>query len=415
MAWVDGRHPRRRHPEIDNAVRRVVRWRFPRLRQVGRGWASGFLFVAGFGLSAADRPVPVSVQAKPGRFEISALDASAAHALVSASEEAWRMLAGPLGLPDAFSSPIFVRVSPWTEGEVEDPFHVLVEPGGIVSLRVMTGPAVSRASRRAVVRALLLRRAVARFGVSERLNAPLWLEHAGVGWWETQLDAARLDGLKYESPAAAPPALEALLGWAPGEEEPRVMVAASVWLLMFLQSESGRGKEWASFLDRLLGGEEPLGALVACYPGRFVDVAERELWWQTGYHHFRLMRSLPTLEADESRRNLAELARFVFAGPTEAMDAVVPFRRVLDNSHEPLVLAEIGRRRLQLERLIPRLHPFYRNAGLALDAALREGVKLPLRRGALLAAFEQDWRDGAELEESMNTALDGARRREDGK
>ena len=392
-----------------------MRWRFPRLRQVGRGWASGFLFVAGFGLSAADRPVPVSVQAKPGRFEISALDASAAHALVSASEEAWRMLAGPLGLPDAFSSPIFVRVSPWTEGEVEDPFHVLVEPGGIVSLRVMTGPAVSRASRRAVVRALLLRRAVARFGVSERLNAPLWLEHAGVGWWETQLDAARLDGLKYESPAAAPPALEALLGWAPGEEEPRVMVAASVWLLMFLQSESGRGKEWASFLDRLLGGEEPLGALVACYPGRFVDVAERELWWQTGYHHFRLMRSLPTLEADESRRNLAELARFVFAGPTEATDAVVPFRRVLDNSHEPLVLAEIGRRRLQLERLIPRLHPFYRNAGLALDAALREGVKLPLRRGALLAAFEQDWRDGAELEESMNTALDGAGRREDGK
>ena len=115
----------------------------------------GFLFVAGYGLSAADRPVPVSVQAKPGRFEVSALDASAAHALVSASEDAWRMLAGPLGLPDAFSSPIFVRVSPWTEGEVEDLFHALVEPGGIVSLRVMTGPAVSRASRRAVVRMAL--------------------------------------------------------------------------------------------------------------------------------------------------------------------------------------------------------------------------------------------------------------------
>jgi len=52
-------------------------------------------------------------------------------------------------------------------------------------------------------------------------------------------------------------------------------------------------------------------ALVQTYAGRYADPAERELWWQTGYHRLRRMHALPVLDAEESRRQLHALARLV--------------------------------------------------------------------------------------------------------
>lgn len=362
-------------------------------------------------LRAANNPVPVSVQSAPGRFEVSALDASVAHAVVAASEEAWRFLAAPLGLPEAFSSPIFVRVVPAADGAPES-FQALVEPGGIVSLRLSIASRVGPMARRALVQALLFRLGVARFGASEQINAPLWLEHACVGWWRTRLDGAQLDALKYESRSGPPPPLEELLAWAPGDEEPKAYANAAVWLLAFLQAESGRAKEWPAFLQRLLGGEEPLATLAACFPERFATAAERELWWQTGYHQVRRVRTLPMLEPREAREQLGALVRFVFAGPAEDADVVVPLRQVLNHADDPVVAADLARRAMDLARLIPALHPFYRNAGLAFAEVLREGVKFPVRREALCAAFEQDWNAAVELEAATTAALDTLEARE---
>lgn len=365
-------------------------------------------------LRAANAPVPVSVQSAPGRFEVSALDASVAHAVVAASEEAWRFLSAPLGLPEAFSSPIFVRVVPVADGAPES-FQALVEPGGIVSLRLSIASRVGPMARRALVQALLFRVGVARFGASEQINAPLWLEHACVGWWRTRRDGAQLDALKYESRSGPPPPLEELLAWAPGDEEPKAYANAAVWLFIFLQAESGRAKEWPALLQRLLGGEEPLAALAACFPERFATAAERELWWQTGYHHVRRVRTLPMLEPREAREQLGALVRFVFAGSEDDTDVVLPLRQVLNHANDPVVAADLARRAADLSRLIPALHPFYRNAGLTLAEVLRDGVKLPMRREELCAAFEQDWNAAVDLEMATTAALDavenqGARR-----
>ncbi len=357
-------------------------------------------------LRAASNPVPVSVQSAPGRFEVSALDASVAHAVVAASEEAWRFLAVPLGLPEAFSTPIFVRVVPMAADGTMESFQALVEPGGIVSLRLSIASRVGPMARRALVQALLFRLGVARYGASEQINAPLWLEHACVGWWRTHLDGAQLDALKYESRSGRPPPLEELLAWAPGDEEPKAYANAAVWLLTFLQAESGRAKEWPAFLQRLLGGEEPLAALAACFPERFATAAERELWWQTGYHHVRRVRTLPMLEPREAREQLGALVRFVFAGSAEDTDVVVPLRQVLNHANDPVVAADLARRAMDLARLIPALHPFYRNAGLTLAEVLRDGVKLPMRREELCAAFEQDWNTAVDIEVATTAALD---------
>jgi hypothetical protein len=285
-------------------------------------------------------------------------------------------------------------------------FRVTVEVGGIVSLRLRADLATQRVVRHALVQGLLMRIAVARHGAEARLTSPLWLEHACVGWWETRVEAARLDALKQETARQGPPSIEALLMWRHGGVEPRTSSAAAIWLLGFLQGESGRAREWPTFLPRLLGGDDPLIALVESYPGRFASAEERELWWRTGYHHVRAVRTLPALDAPDSRAQLAALTRFVFAGTSDEADVVVPLRSLMARASEAIVTAELTRRANELTKLAPTLHPFYRNAGLSLGEVLAARAVERRKLDALCAAFEQDWRDATEIEAATTAALD---------
>jgi hypothetical protein len=176
--------------------------------------------------------------------------------------------------------------------------------------------------------------------------------------------------------------------------------------MSFLLAESGPGREWPAYLVRMLGGDDPLVALAASYPERFNGAEERELWWQTGWHHARRIRTLPASDAAESRVQLAALSRFVFAGATDDADAAVPLRTVMARASEFVVAAEITRRATELARLIPTLHSFYRNAGLALSEVFAARTAPAKRLDVVCSAFEQDWRDATELESATSTALD---------
>lgn len=375
------------------------------MSELGRAWLPVLLAFLGAGLFAAE-PVPTVAQSGPGRFEVAAIDASIAHTVTAAADEAWRMLAAPLALPEAFSSPVFVRVV--AEGDAATPpFHVAVEPGGVVSLRLRWAGTPVSVVRRALVQALLLRLAVTQHGPSARLTVPLWLEHACVGVWQTRADAAQLDAWKQESARLpAPPAMARLLSWQRGGEEPRAWIAGSAWLLTILQTESGRNREWLGALQRILGGEPADPVLAAAFGEKFSNPDERELWWQTAWHQAVRARTLPTLEPADSRAQLAALARFVFAGAAEDADSVVPLGGVLARASEPIVAAELKRRESDLARLVSALHPFYRNAGLSLAAVFRGRTAPPARRVALVAAFETDWLDATELEAASTAALD---------
>ena len=238
--------------------------------------------IAGLALFAAwetrAASAPVVFQSAPGHFEVAALDATAAHAVASLSEEGWQLLAAPLGLPERFSTPVFVRLVPTAEWGEEAPFRVFVEAGGVVSLRVRwDGQTPDLILQRALVQALLMRLAVRQHGVTEKLAAPLWLEIGSVGWWQTHSNPAQLDALKQESGRVAPPALADLLDWQRGEGEARSLTVGAIWLLAWLQAESGRVGEWQDLLRRLLDGDDGAEALAASFPGRFATGAEREL------------------------------------------------------------------------------------------------------------------------------------------
>lgn len=355
-------------------------------------------------------PGPVIFRSAPGRFEVAAIDATAAQAVVAQAEEAWRWLALPLALPEAFSSPVFVRLVPaadWTETES---FRVIAEPGGVVSARLRWGEAAPEATtRRALVRALLMRVAVAHHGAGGRLTAPRWLEEACLGWWRTHADGAQLDALKQETARLTPPSLADLLMWPPEAAESRSRVAGSIWLLAFLQEEAGRTGAWPGLLSRLLGGDAPAAALAASFPGRFANESERELWWQTGWHEVRRVRILPTFTAAESRAELMQLTRFVYA--RDGRDEVKPLRVVLAHGTEPLVGEDLRRRATALQRMLPSLHPFYRNTGLSLAEILDVRSMPPAKRDAFCAEFERDWRDATELEAATTGALDAVEKR----
>jgi len=376
----------------------VKRWRLPVLVVVALG-------AFGLGRAATGLSVPVIFQSAPGRFEVAALDGGDAQRVAALAAQAWAMLAGPLALPESFASPVFVRLVPAADWGERSPFRVTVEAGGVVSVRVAWEPMTPEVVvRRALVQGLLMRQAVARHGVNERLTAPLWLEHACVGWWRTRAEPAQLDALKQASARLAPPALEDLLRWQRGATEPAPFVDGAVWLLTFLTGEAGKGAEWPSLLHRLLGGEAPVAALAASFPGRYSNDGERELWWQTGWQQLRRARVLPGWEAAESRVELAEMVRFVFTHQGE--DAVMPLRAVLERAGEPVVDRELKRRAAAVNRLLTALHPFYRNAALSLADALAVRGAGAERRDAACAAFEQDWRDATELERASATALD---------
>ena len=360
--------------------------------------------------TGAAEPAVVMMQSAPGRFEVAALDPTGAHAIVAEAEEAWRVLAGPLGLPESFVSPIFVRVEP-EPARVDTPspgppFRVAVEAGGLVSVRLRPAALTPTNVRRALIQGLLLRVAVARHGVRPHLTAPLWLELGCLGWWRTRSDGAQLDALKQAAGRDPPPSIGALLLWQRGDEESKAWSDAATWLLTFLQAESGNGKEWPTLLGRLLAGDDPLIALVETYPGRYRDPVERELWWQTGFHQARRVRSLPVLEAAESRAQLGALARFVAAGADDSTDRVVPVRELMARVSEPLVGVEVTRRAEQLARLISSLHPFYRNAGLSLAEVFAARAVKTAKLAELGVAFEEDWRSAVELEQATAAALD---------
>jgi hypothetical protein len=348
----------------------------------------------------------VLIQNAPGRFEIAAADPTLAHGVTAAAEETWRLLSAPLGLPERFPSPIYLRIVPAGEMEANlPPFAVTVEVGGIVSARLRADAATMSITRRVLVQALLMRIAVARHGVSERLAVPLWLEHACVGWCETRSAPSAMDALQQASARMPVLPLESLLEWQRGGTESPASAASAVWLFTFLQFESGQAREWQGFVLALLKGDPPVAALALHFPGRFTSAAERELWWLTGYHHVRRIRTLPALEAAESREQLDMLARFVFAGADDA-DVLVPLPTVMARAHEPVVNAEVVRRAAELAKLLPSLHPFYRNAGLSLAEAFATRAGRPARRASACAVFERDWRDALELEAATRAALD---------
>ncbi len=355
-------------------------------------------------------PAPAIFQSAPGHFEVAALDATAAETVAARAEEGWQMLATSLGLPDRFSTPVFVRLVPATDWRELAPFRVVVETGGVVSVRVRWSEATPDFFlRRALVQALLMRLAVTQHGVTEKLAAPLWLELGCVGFWQTRADAAQFDALKQESARFDPPALAELLGWQRGQGEARGLTVGSVWLLAWLQTESGRAGEWPAMLRRLLGDEDGAEALAANFPGRFANESDSELWWRTGWHHLRRARALPGFEAAESREEIARLARFVFQ--VQGHDAVTPLPTILAHAREPIVEAEVRHRAAELSRLLPALHPFYRNAGLSLAEALGARSGSARAGGALAAAFERDWSEARELEAATRAALDAWEKR----
>ncbi|HEY0944794.1 MAG TPA: hypothetical protein VGD81_05985 [Opitutaceae bacterium] len=354
----------------------------------------------------APPPAPAVFTSGRGQFEVIAPDAAAAAAVTTLAGEAWRFLAGPLGLPAGFSSSIFVRLVPAAEWRDAAVFRVAVEPGGIVSLRLRWEPALdAEIVRRALAQALLSRLAVAQHGVSANIKVPLWLEQGTVGWWITRAQPARLDGWQQEAADAVEVRLVRLLAWQRGEPEPRAWQLAALWWFCHLRDEAGQTSAWHDCLRRVLGGEDATAALVACYPALAREERARELWWLVGLHHQRRLKPLPLLNASESRAWLADLPRVVLS--RDGADSVLSLDDLFAAREESVVTGEVAWRVARIGRELPWLHPLYRNAALSLGETF-EAIQAgdATRFADAKAQFARDAAEGREIEAAMEVALD---------
>lgn len=356
--------------------------------------------LAGAGRAQAAAGAPVLFQSAPGRFEVAAADVEAAREVVAAAGETWDVLTPVLGLPEAFASPVYVRVMPASAWAGPVAFRVWVEPGGVVSLR-MRAASPPAEIRRAIVEALLTKLAIWHHGAASVTPVPRWLVEGAVSRWQTQVDPARLDLLQQETATMAPPPLEAVLSWREDDADLRRLRAGAGWLVRFL-AEAG---EWAACRDRLLAGVESSRALATSYPGRFAEAGERELWWQVGWHAQRRARTLPMLDAADSRAAIADAVRIVMS--REGRDVLVAPPDWPALARSPAGRAEIARRTRALETRAAIWHPFYRNAALSLARLLKQaGAGDAGAFATALAAFDTDWRAGAELEAASVRALE---------
>jgi len=85
---------------------------------------------------------------------------------------------------------------------------------------------------------------------------------------------------------------------------------------------------------------------------------------------------------------------------------VVPLRFVVRRREEPAVAAALGRHAADLRPRLAALHPFYRNAGLALQACLEPAKAAAPEIERRVDEFEREWTDGVELEATTRSILD---------
>jgi hypothetical protein len=359
------------------------------------------------GKPAEKSEVPRVFYTGRGQFEIIAVESAAAQATLELATNVWSALAPLTELPaEGFSSAVAVRLVPAEQWKETMLFTTVMEPGGLVNVRIRWSAGMdSLVVRRALVQALLLRRAVAWHGTNEQVTVPLWLEQACTAWSLTKERPAMLDAMQQESARLAPPPLESLLGWQRGAVESRGWELASFWLLLHLQAESGNERHWEAWLQAILGGADGVRALQRTYGGLWRDEATRELWWQAGFYHQRNLHLLPMLTAEESRAWLADRSRWLAV--QAGRERVLTPDGLWNARQEPWVQAELKERTRQLQTKLAVIHPFYRNAVISMgqmnEAALK-GKAADFKNAT--DALARDAEDGRELEEATAAALD---------
>lgn len=372
-------------------------------------------------LAAVSQPEPVEVRFFPGsggRFEIAALDGEAGERLERLAEEAWDVWRGPLGLPERFATGITVRLTPPEQWAFPEPaWRVAAEPTGLVSLWIRGGgvPGVERERRWAAgLAAAVLKRVAILQGVGsgERM-APDWLCAAAAEAVLVERQPAMADAWRQ---AAARPGgaagLEAILKWRGAQTadgtSPSWVGAFGLW--RWLGAGPGRTEPWPRFVAGLLAGEAPGVALTRIYGSALArpEKAELELAWRTALAALARELATPILGAEETRRLLEWLARLVVKPAGAESEQVLELGALTSLEAEGFPASERDARAAWLAANLPRLHPFYRNAGGSLGRcwlAQREGEEKV--REAALADWRADLAAGLVLERGSRAALDG--------
>jgi hypothetical protein len=354
--------------------------------------------------------MPYVFSTRPGQFEIVSVEEKSARVGIALAEEVWRTLQNLLFLPtDGFPAPITVRLYPQARWQGEAPFASAAEAGSIVSARVRwTDDEAGRSTlRRALVQTLLMRRAISIRGLVPGLAVPLWLENGCIAWSISRERPGTLDRWQRESAGITPPLLATVLTQRRGAPVARENELGALWLITYLQNNSGPEQRWLRLVRDVLGGTDSAATLGQAYGELFSNAAARELWWQVGWHAQLHLAAQAGDSAAETRVWLAERARWTGRRVKDGDDQPLSLDDVFAARTVPWIAEELGVRLTHLRAGLATAHPFYRNAVLSLGR-LYEATLTSDLRGFTQAQTDlaRDIADGRELEQATTTALD---------
>jgi len=230
------------------------------------------------------------------------------------------------------------------------------------------------------------------------------LEQACVERWRTRQQPAQFDALQQEIGGAGATGARSGARLAAQRRGAAGALCRGRVAVGVVAGRVDGGGEWATLSAPRCWAGRNRNRRWLQFPGRFTTAGEGELRWQVGWHHLRRAAAQPTLGIGESRALVSDLSRFVFA--VGGADSVVPLRFVLRRAKEPVVQSALRARAAELQRLSTVLHPFYRNAGLALADCLAGNPGDYAKLDASVETFEREWADATDLERTSREALD---------
>jgi hypothetical protein len=374
------------------------------------------------GASAPEAPEPRLIGGGSGRFEVIAEPGPEALRLAELAENAWLEWREPLGLPSRLPTTITVRLVPmksWRGGERRH--FVAAGHGGVVTVWIRGDAGGGLAAERAWLGALaegVLKRKSVLLGGSPDLEAPAWLAEAAAeaaifAARPAMLDAWQAEMRREEAPARLREVLIRAGEAGAGGGRGRSLGAAGVWL--WLRGEGLRNGAWARFLDSVLLGESPGGALAREYASIVpagADAREWELAWRVAAARLAAAQQTPVLEPAEARRRIERLGRLVVFDVAAGGERVQAPVGEWQTRREAWPAGERRARAAFLAAELPRMHPFYRNAAVSLGRAwqaLAEGREGEWREAG--AEWGEDWAAGRALEAASARLLDEAEAR----
>ncbi len=176
------------------------------------------------------------------------------------------------------------------------------------------------------------------------------------------------------------------------------------WLIELLNLNLGRPSIIREYYDGILVGNPPLESLQNFAPALRRDDPNLSLWWSVGFNELVRQDIRPV---ETRRESLARLARFSkFDLLIEGQAQSVNLRDISNYIDNDEVRRLLQMRLRELQQSLPRVHPVFQNASLALALVLQSTLESDEKaRTEAIEALQKEWTAATRISATIDSVI----------